>query len=104
MPFGNKYAAINLFGVFFVKPGVTISPRLITHESIHTLQMRELLYIGFYIAYLLEWLYQFIKSGGNNHKAYLRISHEREAYANENNPDYLSTRKRFAQWRAPVTI
>lgn len=59
--------------------------------------MKELLYIPFYILYGLEYLKNLWKY--TPHKAYLNISFEREAYANENNFEYLKTRKHYAQWR-----
>ena len=99
LPFGKKYAAINLFGVFFVKSLVKVLPSLLNHERIHTRQMLELLFVGFYLAYIFEWLYRLIQFRGNNYQAYMNISHEREAYANQNDPDYLKHRRIFAQWR-----
>lgn len=100
LPFGKKYAAINLFGVFFVKREVNVNQRLITHESIHTQQMKEMLYIPFYLAYVIEWLFLCVKYGFDGHRAYLNISHEREAYAHDNDPAYLSRRRHFAQFRS----
>lgn len=98
LPFGKKYAAINLFGVFFVKRHVSVSPRLINHESIHTAQQRELLFVPFYVIYVAEWLVRLIFKRFNNHKAYRAISFEREAYDNDANLDYLATRRHYAQW------
>lgn len=99
LPVGRGFSAINLFGVLFVKPYVSISPRLLNHERIHTFQQRELLFVGFYLAYVAEWLVRLVIAKGNNYKAYAAISFEREAYANEKNLDYLKTRRPFAQWR-----
>ncbi len=56
LPVGRQYAAINLFGMLLIKHGVRVTPELINHERIHSAQMRELLYLPFYIAYLAEWL------------------------------------------------
>lgn len=99
IPFGKDYAAINLFGVFFVKRGVRISPGLINHESIHTAQMRELLYLPFYLIYVVEWAYRLIQTRGKLTDAYFSISFEREAYAHGDNLSYLPRRRHFAQWR-----
>ena len=89
---------INLFGVLFVRrdsmEGITNVDY--NHEMIHTAQMKELLYVGFYLAYFLEWLYRLIF---HTKTAYMGISFEREAYENEANLNYLDTRKHFAQWR-----
>lgn len=46
IPF-KGYKCVNLFGVFFVREGCTMSDTDYNHEAIHTAQMKELLYIGF---------------------------------------------------------
>lgn len=61
---------------------------LINHERIHLRQQLELLIIPFYIVYSLEFLIHLLRFK-NWHKAYRHISFEREAFANENNLDYL---------------
>ena len=48
IPF-KGFLAINLFGILFVRGDSYISPQVINHEKIHTAQMRELLYIPFYL-------------------------------------------------------
>ena len=93
------FVGINLFGVLFVRfeyQGLPISRTLINHESIHTAQMKELGYIGFYILYLIEFLVRFLGSGFKLKKAYREISFEKEAYQNQGNPEYLKTRKRYS--------
>lgn len=60
IPF-KGYKCINLFGVLFVRKGCTMSKSDYNHEAIHTKQMKELLYVPFYILYLLEWLYRLIQ-------------------------------------------
>lgn len=99
LPPGKRYAAINLFGVLFVKRGVSLSPELINHERIHTAQMREMLFLFFYIAYVAEWLGRVIGCRGDFYRAYLAISFEREAYRHDNDLRYLQSRRLFAQWR-----
>ena len=96
------FLAINLFGILFVRKDKweNISGLrkdvVMNHESIHTAQMRELGFIGFYIIYLLEWLYRLVF---HTKTAYRGISFEREAYAQEHNYFYLYQRQPFAQWR-----
>ena len=86
------FSAINLFGVLFVRKGTRISPLLLNHESIHTAQMKELWYVGFYLLYMLEWIRRL--PGG---RAYYNISFEKEAYLHQgDHPCYLERRKRFA--------
>ena len=95
IPFAG-FKAINLFGVLFVREGSSaIKQKDITHESIHTAQMRELLYVPFYIIYFMEWLYRLCTTKN----AYRSISFEVEAYSNQENSNYLKERKHFAQWR-----
>ena len=89
------YKAINLFGVLFVRKGCTMSEKDINHEAIHTAQMKEMLYIGFYVWYIVEWLIRLFKKGN----AYRNICFEAEAYDNDDNLTYLATRPRFAWWK-----
>jgi len=93
LPF-RGFSAINLLGILFVHHGVYLSNELINHERIHTAQQRELLFLPFYFAYLLEWLIRLPMRGN----AYRNISFEREAYANQRNLQYLDSRRHYA-WR-----
>ena len=54
IPF-KGYKCINLFGVLFVRKGCTMSDVDYNHEAIHTAQMKEMLYVPFYVMYALEW-------------------------------------------------
>ncbi len=67
--------------------------RIINHESIHIKQQEEVLVLPFYILYVLEW---FIKLFFYGKKSYYNISFEREAFDNDDNLDYLKTRKKYA--------
>lgn len=93
IPFG-EYDAINLFGIIFIKGNA--SQTVLNHEAIHTAQMKELLYIFFYIIYGIEYLWNLIKY---KDKAYDNISFEKEAYAHQRDFNYLDNRKHFAQWK-----
>ena len=86
------YKAINLFGVLFVRGNAQVDEKTIRHESIHTAQMQEMLYIFFYLWYVVEWVVRLFMKGN----AYRSISFEREAYENEGDLDYLSDRTWFA--------
>ena len=84
---------INLFGIVFARKSARpLSDKNKNHEAIHTAQMRELLYVPFYIVYLLDWVFHGFK--------YRRITFEQEAYAHEDNPEYLEIRKHYAQWKS----
>ena len=93
LPIGRKFYAINLCGVLFAKG--PCDKYVINHESIHTEQIKELLVVGFYLWYILEWIYKAIRYRGF-YKGYEAISFEREAYANDRNLDYIRSRRRFA--------
>ena len=97
IPF-KGFKAINLFGILFVRNGSTISDVDLNHESIHTKQMKEMLYIPFYVFYILEWFVRLIGCG-NSRLAYRRISFEIEAYLNQYDENYLKNRKRFAWFK-----
>lgn len=97
IPF-KGFKAINLFGFVFVRKGETMKPYDYNHEAIHSAQMRELLYIPFYLIYIGEWLYRLYKLRDSK-KAYLAISFEREARAHQINYRYLTNRYHYAQWR-----
>lgn len=99
LPVGKGFGAINLFGILFVKGDVALTPELVNHEMIHTAQMKEMLYIPFYILYVVEWLVRLVQFKGRTYEAYYNISFEREAYREGGNPEYLKHRKKFAQWR-----
>ena len=82
--------AITLFPFIIIKDeGDEV---ILNHESIHIQQQLELLIVGFYIWYLLDYLYLLIKyrDGWN---AYYGNIFEKEAYGNQGDPDYLSKRK-----------
>lgn len=83
--------AIMLFGIIFTRDKSKITPRIIRHEEIHVRQMWELLIVGFYIWYLVEicirWCLQ--------KDAYHKISFEREAFANQEDIEYLKKRSLF---------
>ena len=97
IPF-RGFSFINLFGLVFVRREMMdkMDEPDYNHEAIHTAQMKELLYVGFYVAYFLEWVYRLIF---HTKTAYMGLSFEKEAYDNEANLKYLDTRKHFAQWR-----
>lgn len=95
IPF-KGFAAINLFGVIFARKECRPLPTsTVNHEAIHTEQMKELLYIGFYVCYVVEWLVRLSMKGN----AYRNISFEKEAYNCQHIPSYTQIRQRFAMWR-----
>ncbi len=83
------------------------------HETIHFQQILETLVVGMILFYLFDffkglWKYRSDWSGDNDrrgypyrsagNKAYHRIRAEQEAYANEQDPTYLSMTRRRYRW------
>lgn len=97
IPF-NGYKCVNLFGVLFVREGCTMRAEDYNHEAIHTAQMKELLYVLFYLLYVLEWLWHLARLRDTK-AAYRMISFEREAYTFQSDAGYLKTRKKFNQYK-----
>ena len=96
IPFGS-YTTINLFGILFTKSDY-LSPMTINHERIHTKQMLELLIVGYYLWYIIEYIIvRFCHKKQND--AYHDISFEEEAHNNDTNLHYLDNRKHFAWWK-----
>ena len=94
LPF-QDFAAINLFGIIFTRFD-TLPDRTLRHEAIHTVQIREMLYIFFYIWYAAEWIVRLLQCRFGWFDAYRRISFEQEAYQHQDEKGYLTKRKRFA--------
>lgn len=67
------FLAINLFGYLLCKPNAKVTDITINHEQIHTEQMKETLYISFYLLYGIEWLIKLLYKGN----AYRNLSFER---------------------------
>lgn len=92
------FRAMNLFGVIFArKEFKELSQRTLNHEAIHTAQMKELLYIGFYFWYVIEWFIRLFVYGRK--EAYRNISFEQEAYGHQHDYDYVKKRKYYAWWQ-----
>lgn len=88
IPF-KGYKAISIWPFIFVRKDCKFDDVCLNHEKIHLVQQLELLIIPFYIIYLVEWIF----------KGYKNISFEKEAYSNDNNLDYLKTRKHYSMWK-----
>ena len=73
LPF-KGFTAINLLGVLFVHPGVYLSHEMMNHERIHSAQQREMLFVFFYLAYLMEWLLRLPMRGISGDASPLRVA------------------------------
>ena len=97
---------LRLFSVFIKVGAITLWPFIIVspeydnvitlnHERIHLEQQKELLLVLFYVLYIYYWVKNRVQ-GMNNFEAYCNIPFEKEAYDNQENLDYLDTRKHYA--------
>lgn len=98
IPF-KGFFAINLFGILIVRKDKDgscpkVSRRTLYHESIHTEQMKEMLYVFFYMWYFIEWVLRLVLPPYKT--AYRDISLEEEARANQDNPEYLKNRRHYS--------
>lgn len=90
--------AIALWPFIFIKyEALKSDPCLVNHERIHLQQQIEMGVIFFYVFYVIEFLFHYIKYRNIN-LAYFSISFEKEAFANDKNLTYLKQRK-FWAWR-----
>ena len=87
----SNILGISLFPYIILREkyeGTVRGEQIINHETIHFQQQLELLVIPFYILYILNYIF----NGFN----YRKIIFEQEAFNNENNLEYLTTRKRYS--------
>ena len=88
----KRYCAIAIFPFIFLKgESLRSNDFLLNHERIHLRQQIELLVLTFYIIYVLEFLFNYIKIKSWN-EAYRGISFEKEAYENESDLNFLKRR------------
>jgi|688.fasta_scaffold19098_9 hypothetical protein len=92
----NFASAIALYPFILLSDKCLLEDRhTIFHEKIHLRQQIELLIVSFYMIYVLEYMFYRIK-GMNHYDAYMNISFEKEAYANEKNSNYLNEKSFFS--------
>lgn len=119
IPFGT-FDAMNILGFLFVKEDTVLNDSLIRHEAIHTAQQHEIMtasaivalvfsniyaswwYLLIVIAmpiviYLIAWLIELVLPPYDS--AYKDSPFEREAYLNQHDPMYLTTRPIGATWK-----
>ncbi len=100
MGFSQTARGLAFGGIFFIaRSKEDLVPWLITHETIHLKQQRDLLAVGALLLHVIETLIAIFILRLSWHEAYLWCSHEQEAYRNQNDPEYLKNRKPFSQFR-----
>lgn len=113
----SNFSAMNILGFLFIKEGTKITKELIRHEAIHSVQQYEIFGLSAFTAlfvsciyaswwyllitvampillYVLAWFIELVLPPYNS--AYKDSPFEREAYLNQNNPEYLANRPLFA--------
>lgn len=98
----SGYSAMALVWWLFVREKYRITPRLLNHEEIHSRQQKEILVVFFLLWYGLEFVFRLVQYR-NWDKAYRNLSFEREAYAKQDETDYLASRRRFT-WIHYLTL
>ena len=94
----SKLAPINIWAIslgMWVLCRGSLNEKTKRHECIHFQQQLECLFIGFYMIYILSYLYNLVKFR-DPREAYYQVCFEREAFGNESQKDYLENRKRYA--------
>ena len=95
----TKISAITIFPFIILRKNASRHDRvLINHEKIHLRQQLELLIIFFYLWYVIEYYFWYLRLR-DSFLAYKYISFEREAFAMEDDPDYLKRRKLWSFWK-----
>ncbi len=98
----NYYSGLSFFVFIWIYRATEDESRLIRHEKIHFLQQIELLFIFHWIFY--AFFYLLTRSRGHGHYiAYRYNPFELEAYDNEHDHAYLTSRRRFAWTRSVKT-
>lgn len=100
MGFSKTARGMAVGGIFFLaRSKEDLVPWLITHETIHLKQQRDLLVIGSLFLHIVETFIALTVYRLSWYESYLWCSHEQEAYRNQNDPDYLKNRKIFSQFK-----
>lgn len=90
------YSAMAIYPFILVKrKEFSENAVLINHERIHHRQQLELLILPFYLVYLLNYLVNLIRYR-NHYRAYKEIIFEREAFAQDDDLDYLNKRNLYS--------
>jgi len=98
----SKFTPINIhaitLGPFIICRG-KMSDKTLRHEMIHYIQYKELLYFGFLLVYLYDYLYSaLVLKMGFTRESYRNIRFEQEAYDHDHDKIYLSSREKYA-WK-----
>lgn len=91
----QKFLGMTIYPfIFITQKELKNDPMLLNHEKIHVQQQKELLWLPFFIWYIAEFLIRLLLYRNKN-RAYRNICFEREAYAHENDFQYLNRRENW---------
>lgn len=93
---GTNAMAITFYPFLFVRTDTRKNNELIRHETIHIRQQLELLLIGSWILYAVEYCYARYIKKFDTRQAYYYTALEQEAHRNAMNANYLKQRKPYA--------
>jgi hypothetical protein len=88
---GRGQAVVVFPFIFLANVHLKSNQTLLQHEKIHYRQAIEMLVVGFYLWYLIEFVIRYVQYK-NWDTAYRAISLEKEAYTQEKTPKYLHNR------------
>ena len=89
------FKALTLWPFIFVRKGARMDAATLRHEEIHGEQQKEMLVVGFYLWYAVEWIVRVLVCL-ECHMAYRMVSFEQEAYWNEGDERYFEKRRHYA--------
>ena len=92
-----RFPAMCIWPFVIIRPENNIPPvrDIMNHERIHGRQQLEMLWIFFFIWYVLEFFVR-LMIYRNFMRAYQELAHEKEAYMNDDDPEYYKTRKPYS--------
>ena len=91
----NAQSLLGLPIIIYRDKSLLTNKRLLNHEMIHFHQAALLLFVPFWIIYVGHFVVNLVRYC-NSDRAYRNICFEREAYANDENLQYLIERKPYA--------
>lgn len=91
----NYYTGMSFFVFIWIWQQTKDEARLVRHEKIHFLQQLEMLFIFHWLLYVFFYFLSRYRGHGH-YSAYRHNPFEIEAYDNEHDHTYLTSRKTFA--------
>jgi len=93
---GSNAMAITIYPFLIVRPDTRNNKDLLRHETIHIRQQIELLIIGAWLLYIVEYCWAKFFKKLDARQAYYFTALEQEAHRNDRDENYLKKRKPYA--------